>query len=126
MPDSKFTPENIRIICERLWEGEAVKAIAQDIGVHRSTIYDWADAHPEFGKKFERAMKGGARTMVDEIIPIIDNTEEDAQSRKVRAWGRLEIAKRKAPELFGDKVDMNHSGSANFSLTVNRKHAKPA
>lgn len=114
--DSKFSQDNADAICAHLWEGGFVGTIATKLGVCRQTVYEWAAAHPEFGKAFAAAMIGGAHAHVEEILPIVDNVDEDAQSRKVRAWGRMEIAKRKAPLIYGDKLALG--GDKDQPLTI--------
>lgn len=103
---SAYTEDLGNAIIDRLWEGETLVAICRDLGLKPRTVRDWTDRHEEFGKAYEAAMVGGAHALVDETKEIVDNLEEKPESRKVRAWQRFEMAKRKAPKVFGDRVQL--------------------
>lgn len=94
-------------IIDRLWKGETLTAICAEIGVRPRTVRDWTDRYEDFGKAYEAAMVGGAHALIDQTLEIVDNLEEKPESRKVRAWQRFEMAKRKAPKVFGDRVQLS-------------------
>lgn len=104
----KYTAELWDSIIERLWAGDTATQIARDNGISDRVITNWSNKDEKHKAEYKAAMEGGARAILDEVIPIVDNREDDKDpsSRKVRAWARLEIAKRKAPHLFGDKVTL--------------------
>ena len=54
--------------------------IAQELGIHHSTLYRWKDKHPEFRKAF------------DETKPFIDALVEDALLK--RALGYIRVCPR--------------------------------
>lgn len=116
---SLYTDEIAEDIIRRLWDGEALTAICRDEGMPAPrTVRDWTAAHPEFGEAYKAAMEGGAYALIEETTEIVDNLEERPESRKVRAWQRFELAKRKAPHAFGDKVALQHSGAVgNVEMT---------
>ena len=104
----KYTPELWEQIIERLWAGETATQIARDNGISDRVITNWSNKDEQHKAEYKAAMEGGARAIIDEVIPLVDDRESDPEpsSRKVRAWARLEVAKRKAPHLFGDKVTL--------------------
>ncbi len=52
---SAYTPELAGRVVERVAEGGTLYVIAQEIGVNRRSIEDWAVKHPEFGTAIEQA-----------------------------------------------------------------------
>ena len=45
---TKYRPEYCEMIIEHMAEGLSKEAFAGVIGVHKETIYNWAEANPEF------------------------------------------------------------------------------
>lgn len=116
-----YSDELAEIVIEWLWSGKTMTQLErEDPRIKRRTVSDWRRDNPEFGARYEEAMIGGAYALVDETRDIVDTLGEPADSRKLRAWQRFEEAKRKAPKVFGDKVDVNHGGQPGnpVSLTV--------
>lgn len=116
-----YSDELAELVIEWLWSGKTMTQLErEDPRIKRRTVSDWRRDNPEFGARYEEAMIGGAYAVVDETREIVDNLNEPADSRKLRAWQRFEEAKRKAPKVFGDKVDVNHGGQPGnpVSLTV--------
>ena len=104
-----YSEELAELIIDALWSGKTMTQIERDDPrIRRRTVSDWKTNNPEFGKRYAEAMIGGAYAIVDETRDIVDNTAEPADSRKLRAWQRFEEAKRKAPQVFGDRV--THAG----------------
>lgn len=102
-----YTPELGEEIIDRLWEGESLTAICREKGVSPRTVRgDWTKQHKEFGDQYKAAMVGGAYALIESTTAIVDNLEEKAESRKVRAWQRFELAKRKAPQELGDRMQL--------------------
>lgn len=115
MPNhTTYTDELAEFVIDGLWQGKTMPQLEEENPViNRRTVSRWRKARPEFDAEYQAAMTGGAWALVDEIIPILDAIEadKDAASRKARAWGRLEVAKRKAPGELGDRQSIEHSGT---------------
>lgn len=100
-----YTDELAEMVIDWLWQGKTITQLERhDERIRRRTVNDWCRDHPEFGGRYKEAMVGGAFACVDETRDIVDNLEEPCDSRKLRAWQRLEEAKRKAPHLLGDRI----------------------
>jgi len=112
MTASAYTPELWDRVLERLWSGETATAIAADLGITDRTLTNWSNKDDDHKAQWQEAMEHGARALIEQVVPLVDDigTDPDASSRKVRAWARIEVAKRKAPHLFGDKVQHAHGG----------------
>lgn len=115
----QYDEDIARQICERLAAGETYAAISRDEGMpKRQTVTRWRAANSEFAAAYEEAMLEGCHALLDETLAIADDTEEDSSSRKVRIWTRHELIKRKRPDVFSDKVNMQHSGDASNPVVV--------
>ena len=98
----KLQPE----IVGRLAKGETLSQILQDDHMpnSRQTVADWRDDAPAFASAYAAAMVEGCHELLDGTLDIADNLAEDPQSRKLRIWARHELVKRKAPQVFGDRI----------------------
>lgn len=100
-----------------------------------SMICRWLGVHEYFREQYARAKESQAEIMVEEMLDIADDGELDRTTRVNRAGeeydvtdvdviqrSKLMIETRKwlagklKPKKYGDKVDMNHTG------TVSHKH----
>lgn len=126
-----FDQAKADMICERLAEGESLRAICRDDGMPaESTVRLWAlsDEHG-FSAQYTRARELGYHALADEIIHISNTTEigvktkvdEDGKREVVEGdmieHRRLKVDSRKwylskmLPKIYGDKLDLNHSGT---------------
>lgn len=119
-PPVPYSEEIAAAICERLADGETLKAICRDPGMPDDrAVRHWAleDLH-SFGKRYSRAREIGYLKMADEILDLADDKAGDAY---VEAGGtrrpdhaavqrsRLQIDTRKwvlakcLPKIYGDR-----------------------
>lgn len=126
---SEYTQEVADAICERLSEGESLRAICRDEDMPgQSTVFKWLAAHPEFVEQYARAREAQADRMADEILSIADDglndtyvdddgnkrTDQDVIARsRLRVDARKWLASKMAPKKYGDKVQTELSGSLN-------------
>ncbi len=110
-----YSPEEIEKakdqVCREIAEGKSLKAICEQDGVpHRDTIHQWLADDSAFSDKYVRAREDQADFYADEIIDIAD-TEPDANKARVRIDARKWKASKLQPKKYGDKVDLNVSGT---------------
>jgi hypothetical protein len=127
MTASTYTPEIAAEILRRLSEGETLVAICREDGMPgRSTVHDWRKADPAgFGVAYDAAVELGCHALLDETLEIADDASGDyrtdkdgnpvldsehVQRSKLRIWTRHELIKRKRPDLFSEKVQLEHGG----------------
>ena len=93
-------------IIDRLSKGETLRRIIEDdhMPASRRTVAYWRNDDPDFNDAYAAAMVEGCHELLDGTLEIADNLAEDAQSRKLRIWARHELVKRKAPQVFGDRI----------------------
>lgn len=121
-------------ICERLADGESMKAICRDPDMPNITlIYKWKRDTPWFDRMFKQARQDQVHTLVDEIIDIADDSTNDYVEREtakgttivldeehirrsaIRIEARKWLAERMAPKEFGPKAELavgNPDGSS--------------
>lgn len=141
---SDYGPEIAAAICERLAEGETLRAICADDDMpSRSMVHRWILAHEEFRDQYTRAREVQMDTWADEIVEIADDAHNDfGLSRAVRLNGvypptdderdpkfnaehvqraKLRIDTRKwlmgkaAPKKYGERVEIEHGGKVQHS-----------
>lgn len=130
---SSYTPELAQTIIERLSAGETLRAICRDDGMpHDRTVRGWViDDHEGFAAPYMRARELGAHAMFDEAIEIADDGGNDWMQRndpnnpgwqangehiqrsKLRLDQRRWALSKIVPKVFGDRLDLNHSGDIN-------------
>lgn len=107
----QFSEDMAEKVLERVVKSQSVRSICAELDLgDRRIIARWRESNPEFDKEYKAAQLEACHELLDETLPIADDQEEDAQSRKVRIWARHELIKRKRPDVFSDKVNIAHSG----------------
>ena len=85
----EYTDEIGMAICERLVEGESLRAICADPGMpDKATVLGWLPRHPKFRKRYELAQTMVLECLMDEAIEIADDTAGD-WVEMVRPGGRV-------------------------------------
>lgn len=111
---SAFTPEAADTICERLSEGESLRAICRDDAMPSlSMVFRWLadERYADFRDQYARAREAQADKYADELVDIADEGKsEDANIIRLRMDARKWAASKIAPKKYGDKVDLNHGG----------------
>lgn len=108
---SAYTEEMADRICDAIIEGSALHKLceADDFPSER-TVYYWLDEHHEFLQKYARARELQQDREADNIVVIADEAT-DANIARLRIDARKWRAAKLAPKKYGDKLDLNHSGS---------------
>lgn len=116
-------------ICRLLESGLSLRKAAKECGVSPMTVLDWTEADAHFGVQYTRARQIGYKLLADEILEISDDTSDDyietehgpKPNPEVIARSKLRVDSRKwmlskmLPKVYGDKLDLNHSGGVTFS-----------
>lgn len=118
---SLFTPELAEQICERLADGESLRAICRDEQMpNERTVRRWALDNEEFSPQYARAREIGYLGMADDLIEIADEsggdsyTDDDGNERtnhEAVARSRLRVDTRKwvlskaLPKIYGDRSE---------------------
>ena len=134
---SSFTQEVADAICERLADGESLRAICRDDDMpNKATVFRWLASNKSFSDQYTRARETQADTIVDEILDIADDGSNDWMRRngkdgepgwqengeamrrsQIRIDARKWMAGKMRPKVYSDKLDVNANLSG--ALTIN-------
>jgi hypothetical protein len=116
---SDFTQELADRICAQLSEGNSLRSVCrQESMPSATTVFNWLRTNPGFLEQYARAKEESADALADEMLDIADNTDEEAQSRRVRVDTRKWIASKLKPKKYGDKIDATLSGPEGGPIQV--------
>jgi hypothetical protein len=77
-PYAVYSAQVARTICDRLVDGESLRAICSDTGMPgRATVYRWIACHKEFRDWYTLAHEFQTEDLIDEMIKIADDTSGD-------------------------------------------------
>lgn len=134
---STYTKETADIICERIANGESLRAICDDEGMpDKATVFRWLQAEPAFCDQYARAREAQADAIFDDILSIADDgrndwmEKQDAEGDAVgwrengeairRSQLRIEARKWMAgklkPKKYGDKLELDTKVEAGDTL----------
>lgn len=96
----------------RLAAGESLRRICEpDDMPSEAAVRGWALKDLEgFAAQYARAREQQAETYAEEIVEIAD-TEKDAAIARNRIDARKWTASKLRPKLYGDRVEVEHSGT---------------
>lgn len=120
---SDFTQEIGDAICERLADGESLRAIcAGEDMPHRATVFRWIAAHDAFRDQYALAREEQAESLADEIVGISDEADVTAKvegeevrlaldatavaRNRLRVDARKWVASKLKPKKYGDKMTL--------------------
>ncbi len=130
---STYTPEIGAAICERLANGESLLRICKDMQIAYGTAYGWEVHVPEHRENSARAREVGCHAIADDCIEIADTPHEGietiekpdgsmetkrgdmTQHRRMRIDTRMRLLGKWLPKVYGDKQQIEHSGSISLA-----------
>lgn len=83
------------------------------------TIYNWAKADAEFGRRFARAREDGQDVMSEQCVELADLQPADqteVQWRRLQIDTRLKLLAKWNPRKYGDRQAHEHSGGVQINL----------
>ncbi len=111
-----YTHEIAVEICRKISEGQSLRKICRPKNMpNRGAVFEWAcgatkaaldDGFPEM---YRRARECQADSFADEVVAIADSTK-DPQKARVQIDARKWAAGKQRPKVYGDKINMEHSG----------------
>lgn len=118
MVASLFTQEIFDRICERIAEGESLRAICKtkDYPAKR-TFLRWVANDEKLAAQYGEAQNMRAEHYFDEIIDIADKGSDPAKTR-VQVDARKWVLARMNPKKYGDRIVNEHAGEGGGPLVV--------
>lgn len=141
---SDYTLEIAMTICERLVEGESLRAICrEDAMPGLSTVFRWLESHEPFREQYARAREMQAEGFADELTEIADDARNDWMERalkggetekvidsehitrsRLRVDTRKWIASKLLPKKYGDKLETTHQGPGGGPIVISNTDAE--
>jgi hypothetical protein len=131
---SKRTPEVVDYILEGLSEGKTLTSLCANPDMpNRSTFIDWVNGDRILSQRFAQARETGYDVIAEECLKIADfsaldtlinektgNPQADSEwiaRSRLRVDTRLKLLAKWYPKKYGDKLDVEHSGSQDMKIT---------
>lgn len=112
-----YSQEVFDAICERLANGESLRTICASKNMPtKANVFRWIAADEAVADQYKRAREAQADSIVDDMLNIADDASIDPNDRRVRIDARKWIAGKMRPKVYGDKVDVDHSGGITFHI----------
>lgn len=134
---SKYTPELVESIAERLSQGEPLAQICRDDGMpHPSTIRDWMDERENVSRLIARAREDGFDAIALDALRIADYGENDTferddgseevnsdviQRSKLRVDTRLKLLAKWDPKRYGDRMTLANDADQPFGRETDER-----
>lgn len=141
-----FSQEIADTICERIGDGESLRAILETEGMPASsTVFKWLGENVAFSEQYARAREAQADAVFDDILTIADDGRNDWMERKnadgqnigwmengealrrsqLRIEARKWMAGKLKPKKYGDKIDHTVTGELEINVTIGGNAGKP-
>jgi len=114
---TKFTQELADTICERIANGETLRAICREIGFLPSTVIMWTIQNKTFFEQYTQARLKQADAYADMILDEAFNSH-DAQIGRLRVDALKWVASKLAPKRYGDKVEVEQTGTQKIRVIM--------
>jgi predicted DNA-binding protein YlxM (UPF0122 family) len=121
-------------VCELIATTDlGLSAIAESVGLHRDTVYQWIYRDKAFADKYARARESQQERMAEQILAIADDSsndteiDEDGNRRQNAEWtnrSRLRVETRKwlmsklAPKKYGERQTVEHEGEMSIKTVI--------
>lgn len=126
-----------------------MQLFGEAVGLSRSTLNEWIRRDPEWSEDYEAAKKLGADALIEEALEISETPKiveevflsfdgkgqlkrkdvrraDAIYARKLAVATRLDIAKKWAPEKYGDKLEVKTDESLASRIIAARQRTRSA
>lgn len=126
---SRYSPEFVDSICERISLGEPLLTICKDVKVPIGTVHGWFTQNLDgSAEKYARARQARAEVyaeqimeIVDEPAPVLENGATDSgyvADKRLRMDARKWIASKLLPRVYGERQVLAGDPDAPLVTTV--------
>lgn len=112
-----FTQQLADKICERMANGETLRAVCRDIDLPVSTVIEWTMNNKAFSEQYAQARQKQADSYADMILDEAFNSH-DAQIGRLRVDALKWVASKLAPKRYGDKVEVEQTGTQKIRVIM--------
>lgn len=122
-----FEDDVVEELLQMTEQGIPLTTICQDVRMpKRRTVYEWIECDEAFAARFRAARARGVHALAEECLTIADKPALDAVAvadKRVKIDTRLRLAGKWLPSIYGDKVDVTHSGEITTRHDLSRYSA---
>ena len=111
-------------IIELIASGGMLKFACVEVGLHQTTFSEIISADSELALSYDRARQIRADLDVDEMIVIADDTSRNPQQAKNAIDARKFRASKQYAQVYGDRIDVNVSGTVNIAETLSQARGR--
>lgn len=112
-----FTQQLADQICERIANGETLRAVCRDIQLAPSTVIEWTMNKKTFSEQYAQARQKQADSYADMILDEAFNSH-DAAIGRLRVDALKWVASKLAPKRYGDKVEVEQTGTTKIRVIM--------
>lgn len=127
---STFTQEIADRICERISDGEDLRAICADEDMPgRSTVFRWLAANEDFAKQYALARELQGDALADDMLGVARKsakTKTEVAARRLLLDTMKWRAAKLRPKVYGDKLELGGTGVGGALLIGISTDPKPA
>lgn len=101
-----------------LADGKSLRSICTDPAMPNiATVMRWCSDDTEWREQYMRAREAGDDAMAEDIQAIADDGELDPNDRRIRIDARKWLLAKRQPKKYGDKLDVEHGGQVQHTVT---------
>ena len=115
--ESKYKPEYCEQLLEHMAQGFSFEAFGSEVGVGKTTLYNWCMAHPEF----RHAKEVGSEASRKHIEGLL---MECTRTGKGNVVGAIFMLKNRFPNEWRDKREVEVKKEEEQTLTLDEQLAK--
>ena len=103
---------------------EGLPAICAAWGVPYGRVLAWLMGEDKRYAMYLRALEIAAHALVGETVAIADNESPFTQRDRLRVQTRFQVARHHASKLYGEQLEIKHSGEITMSMALSQIAAK--
>lgn len=108
---SLYTEQLADQICELMYDGNSLIKACDELGLKRSTVFNWLDAHPEFATKCARARDALIEVRLHEIGEKIQTGAADPALLRIEVSHEQWVAERMRPKVTRTEISGPNGGA---------------
>jgi hypothetical protein len=112
-----FSQKLADTICERMANGETLRAVCRNLKLAPSTVIEWTFTNKQFSEHYAQARQKQADAYADMILDEAFNSH-DAQIGRLRVDALKWVASKLAPKRYGDKVEVEQTGTTKIRVIM--------
>lgn len=118
---SSYTPEIGDEVCRRIEEGATLRQVCEDEAMPPwETVRRWLRANEEFRAQYAHAREVSGEAIESRIFDemAMADDKDSAAVARMRVDALKWIAAKRAPKVYGDRMDLKHAGDPDSPLTI--------